>query len=1057
MIPADKNNPFIGLRSYESDESILFFGRHEQTLDLLQRLHQFRFLAVTGSSGSGKSSLVKAGLIPRLKAGYLVNIQSEWAIIIMKPGEDALLSLCEVLLDELNMNDNTLTAVDLKKKIATQSIGAITEIIKLPKQQNKNYFLLVDQFEELFRFSFNKSEIERKDEAANFVNILLEISKQQGLNFYIAITMRSDFIGDCAQFYGLPQAINKGLYLVPRLSRTQLETIVEAPVHLRNKKISPALTSIILNDAQMIEDSLPLLQHALMRTWDYEININKDGELDLVDYNGIGKIQNALSVHADEVLHGMTDDELKLTQKIFQALTAVDVNGRKIRRPAHLKELVILTGATKETVLKIINRFIEGNKSFLITTQVENKDDLLIDISHESLIRQWSLLNNWVDKEADDAKIFLKLLDAEKSYKAKHKNLLRGNELNQFWSWYFSFHPKPEWAKRYSDSYNDCINYLKRSKTTAVRNRWLFITAIASIFIIISLFSIKVYNDYIESQNQLALNYWQNSKTAADKNNTLDALHLIAQSAVTTKQNDVVKNLFINAEELSPVTCLKKMYAVNALINSVVFSADGKWILTACNNGDVFITDKATGKIIRSFANFGAPVVSAVFSNDEKIVATASINQPVRIWDVASGSLINQLKNSETAISVHFNNDMKLLVAGCSDSYARIWNLSTGNEIKSFKQNDAVTGAVFNKDANKLLTCGNDSTAHLWDVATGKSIYTFHHSQWVTTAVFSADEKKILTTSYDSTARIWNAETGEPELTINNYSEVRCGAFSADGKLIATGTWNGYVRFWNIENNKPVTIPLKHNKTVYSIDFSKDGKWIVTGGADKIVRVWNIEPVAVSNTQSFATKGIVNKAVFNNDGQLVLTSGNDSATNIFNAATGKLSNSYKENNAISNAVFSKDGNIIAFTRDDSTAELLNVSLNKKVFLKCNDIVTSVVFSSDDNTVLTTSKDSVIRIWSADGQLKKHFHFTDKIRNGVFSPDDKSILITGDADTAYILNAETGKIINSFVHDESIRTAVFSPDGKWVLTSAWDSTARYVECHYRVTGWCANET
>ena len=404
MTPGTESNPFVGLRPYESHESILFFGRNDQTLELLQKLHEFRFLAVIGSSGSGKSSLIKAGLIPRLKAGYLVNVQSNWAIAIMKPGQDALLNFAEAILELLPGNNNKFTAYDLKEEIQETGVEAILDLLSLLQENNTNFFLVVDQFEELFRFALNKKGIVKKNESTDFVNILLNLSRQKNVNFYVAITMRSDFIGDCARFYGLPEAINKGLYLVPRLTRTQLETSIEAPVRLYDHKISAALTTKLLNDAQMMQDTLPLLQHVLMRTWDHEMNVDKSGELDLKDYESVGGIEKALSNHADEALKGMNEEAFGLTKKIFQALTAIDQNGRKIRRPAYLSELEIITGADKETLLNIINRFIEGNKSFLITTKVEDKNDLLIDISHESLIRQWSLLNIWVEEEAESAK-----------------------------------------------------------------------------------------------------------------------------------------------------------------------------------------------------------------------------------------------------------------------------------------------------------------------------------------------------------------------------------------------------------------------------------------------------------------------------------------------------------------------------------------------------------------------------------------------------------------------------------------------------------------------------
>lgn len=448
----------------------------------------------------------------------------------------------------------------------------------------------------------------RKDESSEFVNILLDLSRCKEVSFYVGITMRSDFIGDCAQFYGLPEAINKGLYLVPRLKRTQLEVIVEAPVRLYNQQISPALTTRLLNDVQTIEDALPLMQHVLMRTWNYALNENKNGEVDLEDYKCVGGIERALSNHADEVLLGMPEEALIVTKKIFQALTSIDQNGRKIRRAARLSELVLITNEKEEALQQIISRFTEKNTTFLITSKVEDKDDQLIDISHESLIRQWSLLNEWVDREADAAKIFMRLIEAEKLYKEKNKNLLAGNELNQFWRWYLSFKPDAGWARRYSHSYNDCIDYLKQSNAAEkkqlaakVRNKRLLIGATVLVMIVITLFAAKVYSDFLSSSNQLALNYWDNSQSLAKENKPVDALHLVAEAAVTSHSTGMIKIFLLNGESLVPAACLKKIYPVSSNITSAVFSPDNKWILVAEQNGAVFIMDKETGNKVREF------------------------------------------------------------------------------------------------------------------------------------------------------------------------------------------------------------------------------------------------------------------------------------------------------------------------------------------------------------------------------------------------------------------------------------------------------------------------
>lgn len=465
-------NPYVGLRPFRDDENLLFFGRDEQTLELLQRLHQNRFVAVVGSSGSGKSSLIRAGLIPALKGGYLVENSSEWFIAIMKPGQNPMFNLSETLLNLIDPKTTLPEIVAFVLRIKKEGVSAIFEILKtLRENRNSNFFLLVDQFEELFRFSMKQKDVSFKTEAIDFVNTILKLSEQEEIPFYVVLTMRSDFIGDCAQFYGLPEALNKSQYLVPRLNRLSLKKVIEGPAKLYGGKFSPALTSKVINDLGQVADELPLVQHVLMRMWDYKNKTNPGAELDLDDYLKIGGIENALSQHADEALKELKTDEAHLAKYIFQALTTVDENGRKIRRPARLSDLKKLTTASEEKLLSVINTFIKDNRSFLVLDNIGESGDKLIDISHESLIRHWKALNHWVDEESDAALHYMRLCDAYVAHKENRKDLLTGREFEIAQEWFEKFKPTQTWAERYNENFEGCMKYLSDSAKVYYRKK----------------------------------------------------------------------------------------------------------------------------------------------------------------------------------------------------------------------------------------------------------------------------------------------------------------------------------------------------------------------------------------------------------------------------------------------------------------------------------------------------------------------------------------------------------------------------------------------------------
>ena len=506
----DTTNPYVGLRPFNVNESILFFGRNEQTTELLQRLHRHHFVAVVGSSGSGKSSLLKAGLIPALKAGYLVDDSDHWFIAIMKPGQSPLYNLAEAVLEQVNGQSDPTAVAELVQQIEEKGADVLLSLFEtIRKQNNTNFFLLVDQFEELFRFAMEHKDVAKKDEAIDFVNIMLELAQQKQVPFYIVITMRTDFIGDCVQFYGLPEAMNQSQYLVPRMNRVQLKTVIEGPAKLYGGKLDPALTSKLLNELGKVKDELPLLQHALMRMWEFEMKVNKSGALDLEDYQSIGGIEKALSKHADEALAGMDEEELRITKEIFQALTSIDENGRKIRRPVLLSQLKELTGGTEEQILKIIDLFIADRRSFLIVSNAGDTGDKIIDISHESLIRQWNSLCTWVDEEGESAALYLQLAAATKLNQKNKKDFLTGSELQIALEWRDHFKPTAVWANRYKEGFEECMQYLGNSeqdwllnlKKVKVRKR----NTLVLIFLIIALAAVAGFQQFRQAKTDAKL------------------------------------------------------------------------------------------------------------------------------------------------------------------------------------------------------------------------------------------------------------------------------------------------------------------------------------------------------------------------------------------------------------------------------------------------------------------------------------------------------------------------------------------------------------------------
>jgi hypothetical protein len=277
------------------------------------------------------------------------------------------------------------------------------------------------------------------------------------------MTMRSDFLGDCDVFYGLPEAMNSSQYLVPRLIRPQRQEAIENPVLLYGKTISQRLLDRVLNDAGEEADQLPVMQHAMMRTWD-KWRATDDPSLDLKHYEAAGTMKQALSNDAEEALSGMSEEDVNLTKRLFQTLTDNDPRGRRIRRPMHLMEIEEITGASREKLLELISHFVGHGRSFLHLSQGEANP--LVDISHESLIRQWTRLRDWVTEETRYKDLYLRLVGmANRYYKPEPEDeLLRGPALQFALDWKEKRKPNQAWANRYHPALAQALRFLDESK-----------------------------------------------------------------------------------------------------------------------------------------------------------------------------------------------------------------------------------------------------------------------------------------------------------------------------------------------------------------------------------------------------------------------------------------------------------------------------------------------------------------------------------------------------------------------------------------------------------------
>jgi tetratricopeptide (TPR) repeat protein len=489
-----KENPFPGLKAFQPEQADIYFGREVQREELLVRLRARRFLAVVGTSGSGKSSLIRAGLIPDLRSGYLDKGGPAWRVVLFNPGNTPFRELAKALACSFTQCEPN----SIEKILRVSSFGLNRFVQQFLNTEAENLLIVIDQFEELIRYP--------NEEASAFVRLMLASTGQDhladpgsegtkavaSLPIYIVLTMRSDFLGKCSRFRGLPEALNDNQYLVPRLTREQQQDAIECPIEISGGRITPRLVQQLLNDVGDNPDQLPVLQHALMRTWDESAADRIRGrDVDIDHYVAIGGMQEALNRDADKAFDKLERDPRleTIAKKLFQRLVEPGNVDEETRRPTLVSDLARITKAERSEVIRVVNVF--QSRGFLT---LANAEDPLVDIPHESLIRLWSMLRRWVDEERKAADIYLGLVKASFERLGVH----RGVPLLLAQRWLTETQPNSEWAKRYTPdspgAFQRALEFLEDSRRSARNRRLLQVTTaglLVSLLVVVALVSLS--------------------------------------------------------------------------------------------------------------------------------------------------------------------------------------------------------------------------------------------------------------------------------------------------------------------------------------------------------------------------------------------------------------------------------------------------------------------------------------------------------------------------------------------------------------------------------------
>lgn len=452
-----KRNPFPGIRPYTSAEDKYFFGRESTVKEVLNSLLINRFIALVGASGSGKTSLIQSGIIPAL----LTDEKQEWVPVIIRPGNRPVESLIRGF---QQVFPKKLKETDVQSFLAgSQSLG---ELIIEKGLGSHNYYLVVDQFEELFQRGPSQKKNGKKPEVSRFVDLLVKAAKNERPGIYVMLSIRSDYIDACSNNRSLTEQMNRGKYLLPQMTGESLSEVILGPIHQAGASVEDGFVDLLLEDLDEVDTQLPMLQHALMRTWDYwTLSGNRDQPISINDYKAVGTIKNALSDHLDQAYEELDEKKKMICERLFKSITSKSDKYNGFRRQASLGNLARIAQCTLEEMIDVVEVFRKPGRSFLSPqASVSLASETIVELSHEALIRIWDRLSAWVDEEYESIQMYLRLSEASALYQQGRTELWTPPELLLAQNWRDTQKPTPAWGVQYNPAFERAMVFLSTSE-----------------------------------------------------------------------------------------------------------------------------------------------------------------------------------------------------------------------------------------------------------------------------------------------------------------------------------------------------------------------------------------------------------------------------------------------------------------------------------------------------------------------------------------------------------------------------------------------------------------
>ncbi len=1101
---SDGQSPFAGLAAFQEMDADRFFGRDDDIAAVVGKLRQQPLVAIVGASGAGKSSFVRAGVIPALK-----RAGRELEVFVVRPGRQPIAALADVLafLVDTGGGDEESNLPSIAETLRTQPgyLGAKLRARCRKRGPEHRILLLVDQLEELYTQGI------APDERAAFCACLEGVADDASSPLRMILTIRADFLDRLSEERRFLATMTRGLFFLPPMSTLGLRDALEKPlVSVGYRFEDEDLCNQMLDGLAGTRSPLPLLQFTATKLWD-----TRDRERQLLTraaYETLGGVAGALSTHADAIVAQLSLSEQRMARSIVLRL----VTAERTRAVVRWDELEALTDNV--TAVEHVVHLLAEARLVSIESSVD-REGKTVELTHESLIERWSKLKQWLDENEKDVVFLGQLRNAAAQW---GKN---GQAEGFLWRDRAAIEAGQWLERRKGDVGPEAsfgigtreLAYLEavvRLSERAKRRRRQLIGAlfvgISAVAVVIGLLAFqaqenaKAAEEQADIANKQAIIAGEQSEQRkAEARQARNAIRVMAARELLDK--DPTKSLALLREiepgsiphKWAPLAFWAKGAAVaetvyrhdgvlaalswsadrkrivsNAgttirvwsadgmgtpltleghagAIWSVNFSADGRRIVSASADKTVRIWNaNGTGQpqILRAHDD---QVCFAAFDPTGERVASASYDRTVRIWNTKGSETPRLLKgHTDTVRAVAWSPDGTRIASASWDKTVRIWDANgTEPPLVLNGHEGEVFDVAWSPDGKQIASASADRTIRLWnaDDTTAKPIVLHGHEQDVRSIAWSSDGKRIVSGANDRTVRIWDADGLRTPLILRGHEDlVFATAFSPDGERVWTASWDRTMRSWRIAGNGKPIVLSGHDNGVYGIAFGPDGR-IVSASFDKTVRVWKADgtgqPLVLRGHE-----GYVFSARFSPDGKRIVSGSEDKTARIWTLGEKTEPLVLRHDALVYSAVFSPDGQRVVTASEDNTVRVWNADGNGSpvVFRDHENLAFMAAFSPDGQRIASASMDKTVRVRNADGTDEPLvFRGHDGGVFGVdFSPDGKRI-VSGSADkTVRIWNADgTGTPIVFEGHENTIATVAFSPDGRQILSGSNDGTAR----------------